>query len=66
VEVALPVGVVENICLFNSMGQQIMCQNLVSDLTTLSISNLTSGIYYYRITELNGNLIKADKVLVLH
>ena len=48
------------------MGQQIMYQNLVSDLTTLSISNLTSGIYYYRITDMHGNLIKADKVLVLH
>ena len=65
VQVKLQLNEVANICLYNNLGEMVMCQVLKASLTTLPINNLASGIYYYRITDMNGALIKADKVMVV-
>jgi uncharacterized repeat protein (TIGR03803 family) len=54
------------ICIYNSMGEQVRCETLKNNITTLPISDLSMGIYYYRITDLDDNLIKSDKVMIIH
>jgi hypothetical protein len=66
VETDLAIGQVQNICLYNSLGQQVRCQELSESLTTLQVSDLSTGIYFYRITDQQGNLVKADKVILIH
>lgn len=66
VEVQLQPNEVDNLCLYNSLGELIKCETLKSTLTTISTSDLPSGIYYYRIEQSNGSLIQADKVMVVH
>ncbi|MGP8216087.1 MAG: T9SS type A sorting domain-containing protein [Bacteroidia bacterium] len=66
VEVDLPLGQTDNICLYDELGKKIICQELNSNLTTISINSLSSGIYLYRITDINGNLVKTDKVMIVH
>ncbi|MEO6883787.1 MAG: T9SS type A sorting domain-containing protein [Bacteroidia bacterium] len=55
-----------SICLYNTTGQAVECEELSGNITTLSTNNLTSGLYYYRITDGEGNLVKADKIIILH
>jgi hypothetical protein len=66
IELQLQLGAIVHICLYNSIGQLMQCEELQSNLTTLPISNLSSGLYYYRITDENGNVLKADKQMIIH
>jgi type IX secretion system substrate protein len=66
VDVQLQIGKIENICIYNSLGELIRCENLITNHTVLSINTLPSGIYLYRITDIEGNLIKTDKVIIIH
>jgi hypothetical protein len=66
VQTELTPGEMQSICLYNSLGQQVKCIQLANEITPISISNLAQGLYFYRITDANGNLIKADKVIILH
>lgn len=52
--------------MYNSLGEEIENMELDNDLTTLPTNNLPAGMYYYRITDKNGNTIKADKQLLMH
>ena len=53
------------ICLYSATGKQVRCTDLLSNITSISISDLPSGMYYYRITDANGKLVKADKVTII-
>ncbi len=66
--IALNISQVQSptVCIFNMMGEQIKCLELTDNITAISTSTLAQGMYYYRITNANGNLIKADKVMVMH
>ncbi len=66
IEIQLQSGSFVHICLYNSIGQLVQCEELQSNITTLPISNLSSGLYYYRITDENGNVLKADKQMIIH
>ena len=66
VQVQLQPNEVANICLYNGVGEVVRCLTLKSNTTTLPIEDLSAGIYYYRITDITGALIKADKVMVIH
>ena len=66
VEVQLQLGNSDNICLFNMMGEKVICQELTNKLTTFAIDKFAAGIYLYRITDSVGNLIKTDKVVITH
>jgi|GEM_PF-6272404 hypothetical protein len=66
VEVQLQQGGSDNICLYNMMGEKVICEELTNSVTTFAIDRLSAGIYLYRITDVAGNLIKADKVIITH
>jgi hypothetical protein len=66
IEVQLPHGQVYEMCVYNTLGEKVICDELDQDLTILPINNLSLGMYYYRITSPNGALIKADKVMIVH
>ncbi len=66
VEILLQTDEVATICLYNSMGQVVKCENLNSSITVLPIGDFAVGIYYYRITDKNNDLIKADKIMIVH
>ncbi len=66
IEVNLQAGQTAYFEMYNNLGQLIENRKLNSQLTTLAVSNLPSGIYYYRITSQNGNILKADKQLLMH
>jgi hypothetical protein len=65
VEIQLQPNQTATICIYNSLGAEIKCENLTSTLTTINTSNLSAGIYYYRIMDNNGSLIKADKEIIV-
>jgi len=56
---------VGSICLYNTTGEEVRCETLSGNITSISITDLPSGMYYYRITDANGNLVKADKVTII-
>ncbi len=66
VQLNLATGDYANACMYNSLGQLIECKQLQNGISTILISNLPSGIYYYRITDNMGNMIKADKQMIVH
>ncbi len=66
IEMNLPAGQIAYFTMYNDIGEKIENMQLTSEMTNLSITNLPSGMYYYRITDKNGNLVKADKQMILH
>jgi len=66
IEVQLPQGTTYEVCMYSTLGEKVICEELSQNLTTLPINNLTSGIYYYRITDAVGTLVKADKIMIVH
>jgi len=66
VQVDLEQGQVAQICLYNSLGQLVQCMELRDNLSTLSTSSLAAGIYYYRIIDETGAVLKADKQMIVH
>ncbi len=66
IEINFAKGGIANICLYNELGQRVYCQELKDIITTIPISSLTSGIYYYRILDIKGNLMREDKQMIIH
>jgi hypothetical protein len=56
----------DNFCLYNEFGQLIECVRMNNNFNTLSVSNLAEGLYYYRIADYNGDIIKSDKIAIMH
>jgi len=66
VEVNMQNGQTVYFVMYNAIGEKIESMPLTNEMTSLSINNFPSGMYYYRITDKNGNVIKADKQMILH
>jgi len=66
VQTQLAEGKTENMCIYNAFGQRVKCLTLTNNLTTIPVNDLAAGIYMYRITDMQGNLIKADKIMLMH
>jgi len=66
IEVRLAKGEFDNICLYNSLGEKVICEQLASNVTVMSVGNLQTGIYYYRVTDEKGKLVGADKIMIIH
>jgi len=66
VEVGLANGQTGTICMYSSLGEKVICEEITQHITILPINTLVPGIYYYRITDENSKLIKADKVMIVH
>ncbi len=52
----------EKIEVYNSMGEIVSTKNILSDNTTIDISNEASGIYFYRIISKDG-MIASGKIV---
>lgn len=66
VELSLKQGETATICLYNNMGQLVECEQIYNNITSMPTGNLTAGIYYYRIIDNKGNLLKSDKQAIIH
>ncbi len=66
IHITLREGEVIYFNLYNAMGQQIQRMQLKNNLTALLLNNYSTGLYYYRIIDSNGNVLKADKQMVIH
>ncbi len=65
VKTELANGQTESICIYNALGQCIKCLQLSVNLTVIPVSDLSEGIYLYRITDLQGNQLKSDKFMLV-
>ncbi|HXP49672.1 MAG TPA: T9SS type A sorting domain-containing protein, partial [Bacteroidia bacterium] len=54
-----------NMCIYNSIGETVKCETLTEDNSVVSTDMLSAGLYYYRITNTGGTIIKADKLMIL-
>ncbi len=62
--VSFPVlGISPRLELYNSLGSLIFSYNLSSFEETISLSSLSSGMYFLRLTKENGELIAVKKVV---
>jgi OOP family OmpA-OmpF porin len=53
--------------IYNSLGQKIFTQTSIPNSQfSIDISTQYTGIYFYRITEMKGALVKTGKVIVIH
>ncbi len=66
VELGLQKGEIAFIYLYNDLGQQVQKTELKNVLTVVPINTLSSGIYYYKIIDDEGNLLKTDKQAIIH
>jgi Secretion system C-terminal sorting domain len=57
---------VADMYIYNCIGQVVKSEELKNTITPISISNLPAGIYLCRIMDIQGNLIKTDKIVVTH
>lgn len=58
-------GKTEQIYLYNQVGELVLKLQLNNTLTVISISSLAPGIYHYRITDNQNEVIKAANVLIV-
>jgi len=47
---------------FDVMGRNLLTQSLTDNTTTVNLSQLAQGMYYYQIKN-NGDSIKSDKLV---
>jgi Secretion system C-terminal sorting domain len=52
--------------LYNGLGQLIEKDLLTNTISTIPISGFAIGMYYYRMVNHEQNLIKSDKLLIIH
>lgn len=51
--------------LFNFMGKKVLEVNTLSQLTNLSLNNFYRGVYIFRLSDKNGNVIDSGKFQVV-
>ncbi len=51
--------------LFNFMGKKVLDINSLSQTTNLSLSNLYRGVYIFRLSDKNGNVIDSGKFQIV-
>jgi len=66
IEVALQPGETARMCLYNSLGQEVECKDLTKNLTALPTKVFAEGLYYYRITNNSGNVLKEGRQMIVH
>jgi OOP family OmpA-OmpF porin len=54
------------VAVYNILGEEVYSRySIPSTQFSIDISNQPSGIYFYRITDENGSILKADKLLIV-
>lgn len=66
IEVALENGQKAHLDLYDALGRHIEAIELKDGITTLPMANLAERLYYYRVLDENGKLLKADKEMIIH
>ncbi|MEO6356136.1 MAG: T9SS type A sorting domain-containing protein [Ferruginibacter sp.] len=51
--------------LYNFMGKKVMDVNTLSQLTNLSLNGFYRGVYIFRLSDKNGNVIDSGKFQVV-
>ena len=51
---------------YNMLGQRVYRTNIEQGILNIDISGQPNGVYLYRLTDSNGNLIKADRIAIIH
>lgn len=51
--------------LYNELGELMEKATLTNDITTLPLSQVAAGIYYYRLVDNEQNEIRTDKLLII-
>ncbi|MEZ4885281.1 MAG: PKD domain-containing protein [Chitinophagales bacterium] len=57
---------IEQILVFNSLGQQTHAISSLSDVVQLDVSNWKEGVYFYALTSKNEGTIFGDRFVVQH
>jgi Secretion system C-terminal sorting domain len=52
--------------LYDNLGQAVKQELMTVSSTTIPISNLSGGMYFYRIVNQEQELIKSDKLVIIH
>lgn len=52
--------------LLNANGQIVRSVNVTSDKTSMNVSDLATGIYFYQATDANGTILEKGKISVHH
>jgi hypothetical protein len=52
--------------IMNANGQLVRSANVVSDKTSVNVSDLAPGIYFYQATDANGTVLEKGKISVHH
>jgi len=58
-------GINDYFYLYDNMGQLIERYPLTNSLTTLALTRVADGIYYYRIVDSKQQALKTDKLLII-
>jgi hypothetical protein len=51
---------------YDIMGEEIKSEELTENTTLINLSNQLNGVYFCRITDLNGKLFKSSKIMIIH
>jgi CubicO group peptidase (beta-lactamase class C family) len=51
--------------MFNALGQRLKRMEIKDEFTTINVSDLPTGLYYYRIMDETGNVLRADKEMIV-
>jgi hypothetical protein len=56
---------ISNIEIYNVLGERVYQANLKQNTTQINLSNQSNGIYYYKVVDDQGNLLSADKIVII-
>jgi hypothetical protein len=52
--------------ILNANGQIIRTANVTADETSINVSDLASGMYFYQAVDINGAILEKGKLNVYH
>lgn len=61
IEIEKPINGI--VFIYNTIGQKILTTEINKSNSTLALSNIQKGIYFIKITDINGNLLITKKIL---
>lgn len=56
---------VEEVVLYNAMGQKVMDQKINAAITKIDVSSLSEGLYIYQLVNTNGEVVKVDRLSIV-
>ncbi len=66
VEMMNDYGRATNLCVYNIMGEEVKSEELRENSSLLDLTEQPSGVYFCRLTDKSGTLLKSTKIMVIH